>query len=34
VRSEVAFLDHDRPLDEDITAISSLIWEHAIPLPG
>jgi phenylalanine ammonia-lyase len=34
VRSEVPFMDNDRPLDEDITAISSLIWDHAIPLPS
>ena len=34
VRSEVPFMDNDRPLDEDITAISSLIWDLAIPLPS
>jgi len=34
VRSEVAFMDNDRPLDQDIAAISQLIRSQVIPLPG
>ena len=33
VRSEVSFLDNDRPLDVDIAAISQLIRDQEIPLP-
>jgi len=33
VRSEVSFMDNDRPLDEDIAAVSQLIRNQIIPLP-
>ena len=33
VRSEVPFLDNDRPLDQDIDTVSQLIHERLIPLP-
>jgi phenylalanine ammonia-lyase len=34
VRSEVSFMDNDRPLDKDIAAVSQLIRSQVIPLPG
>ncbi|HEY7167841.1 MAG TPA: aromatic amino acid ammonia-lyase [Candidatus Binatia bacterium] len=33
VRSEVSFLDNDRPLDQDIAIVSELIHDRLIPLP-
>jgi phenylalanine ammonia-lyase len=33
VRSEIPFLDNDRPLDKDIAAVSTLIRNQLIPLP-
>jgi phenylalanine ammonia-lyase len=33
VRSEISFLDNDRPLDKDIAAVSTLIRNQSIPLP-
>jgi phenylalanine ammonia-lyase len=33
VRSEVTFLDEDRPLDRDIAKVGELIQKRLIPLP-
>jgi phenylalanine ammonia-lyase len=33
VRSEVSFMDNDRPLDQDIATVSDLIRDRLIPLP-
>ncbi len=33
IRSEISFMDNDRPLDTDIAAVSELIRNQLIPLP-